>query len=609
MRTVFFLTVLLSVGLAGISTANAQVRAVEQLEVKGEITGKANGQLTIKTSEDKTITFKIQDKGVRALSFGGQFINVPATINVSGKFRVSDLKRGDFLRFQAKVSKQGKVSGGVPTIEILIDPPAKTGVIPKGEVVDSYAKCDILGQVKTVRKNTLTVNIQPSEFLRKNYLNVNVSTKTKVTIQDDSLARVRAGDKVTKLRGNKLSNGDYVVRAIDIELSADRKTETAQVELARKYQSLSDEPSKPRDLRSNHFLVHTDISDRKAAILLDKLETMIGLISKYYGRPPKGMIECFVVRDLALWPKGLLPDTAIIKIKEPAGVTRSRTLGRTTKAIVYSCDNHGVVQHEAVHAYCFQTFGSTGPVWYSEGMAEMGQYWKKGELSVNIDQVVIDYLVNAKPKKMLDIVAAGQITGDSWQAYAWRWALCHLLANNPNYSGRFKGLGMVMMSRGAASFETVYGDVAKQISFEYDQFVKNLGNGYRADLCAWQWTGRWRNASSRMAKKKIKAKGGWQPSGFLVTKGTKYNVATTGKWKIDKTTSVGGDGNDSEVGKVVATIFYDYQLSDPIKLGEQKSFVAPQDGQLYFRCNESWHQLGDNSGELSVGLQRVVEKK
>ena len=25
-------------------------------------------------------------------------------------------------------------------------------------------------------------------------------------------------------------------------------------------------------------------------------------------------------------------------------------------------------------------------------------------------------------REMLDIVAAGQITGDSWQAYAWRWA-------------------------------------------------------------------------------------------------------------------------------------------------------------------------------------------
>ena len=111
----------------------------------------------------------------------------------------------------------------------------------------------------------------------------------------------------------------------------------------------------------------------------------------------------------------------------------------------------------------------------------MGAYWKQGQLEVDIQPGVINYLTNAPPKKMLDIVAAGQVTGDSWQAYAWRWALCHLLANNPNYSDRLKGLGVAMMSGRKASFEATYGDVAEHISFEYDQFVKNFGNGYRAE--------------------------------------------------------------------------------------------------------------------------------
>ena len=88
------------------------------------------------------------------------------------------------------------------------------------------------------------------------------------------------------------------------------------------------------------------------------------------------------------------------------------------------------------------SFGSTGPVWYAEGMAELGQYWKEGELGVDIEPLVIDYLTHAPPKKLKDIVAVGQVTGDSWKAYAWRWALCHLLAHNPNYSRRFKRLGM-----------------------------------------------------------------------------------------------------------------------------------------------------------------------
>ena len=81
--------------------------------------------------------------------------------------------------------------------------------------------------------------------------------------------------------------------------------------------------------------------------------------------------------------------------------------------MVYSCDKVGVVQHEAVHAYCQQTFGDTGPTWYAEGVAELGHYWKKDQPALEIDPVVINYLKNSPPKKMLDIVAAGQITGDS----------------------------------------------------------------------------------------------------------------------------------------------------------------------------------------------------
>ena len=167
---------------------------------------------------------------------------------------------------------------------------------------------------------------------------------------------------------------------------------------------------------------------------------MIVLVSNYFGRAPSGILECYVVRDLQQWPPGLIPPEGVAKISEPAGVTLSVRAGNMAKSIVYSCDKVGVVQHEAVHAYCQQTFGDTGPTWYAEGVAEMGHYWNKDQLAVEIDPVVINYLKNSPPKKMLDIVAAGQITGDSWQAYAWRWALCHLLCNNPNYAGRFKAL-------------------------------------------------------------------------------------------------------------------------------------------------------------------------
>ena len=258
-----------------------------------------------------------------------------------------------------------------------------------------------------------------------------------------------------------------------------------------------------------------------------------------------------------------------------------------------------------MHAFCAQTFGSTGPTWYSEGVAEMGQYWKEGELAVSIDPVVADYLARANPKKeLLEIVAAGQVTGDSWQAYAWRWALCHLLANNPNYNGQFRNLGISMMSGQNDTFESAYGAVAPQISFEYAQFVQHVANGYRVDLCAWQWNARWTPLrGNRKTKADIKAAYGWQASGVEVEAGATYHVTCEGTWKVDGLTEgCTADGEQSGEGRLVGVVMTNFELSEPFELGADMSFQAPATGQLYLRCQDQWVALADNDGEIEVTL-------
>ncbi len=201
-------------------------------------------------------------------------------------------------------------------------------------------------------------------------------------------------------------------------------------------------PTAPAEFESAHFLLHTDMPAKEARDLLAKLETMLALISKYWNRTPSGVIKMYVVKDLANWPRGSLDPAGVMKIEEGAGITLTQTLsygGQKVHAesVVYAVATRGVAQHEAVHAYCGQTFGTCGPLWYSEGMAEMGQYWRQGESKVQIHPVVLRYLQNTPPQSLNDIVntqSASSFTGDSWQNYAWRWALCHLLANNTNYA-------------------------------------------------------------------------------------------------------------------------------------------------------------------------------
>jgi len=360
---------------------------------------------------------------------------------------------------------------------------------------------------------------------------------------------------------------------------------------------------------SPFFVLNTDLDPVEAKALLKRLDTMIGLISKYWGKAPQGIIECYVAKDLNNWPPNSIDPEGAAHIAAGGGVTLTQTLtlGKQFKAksVVYAVADHGTPQHEAVHAYCGQNFGTTGPTWYSEGMAEMGQYWVEGERAVNAHPTVVKYIRETPPKGLLEIVDPRSVTGDSWQNYAWRWALCHLLANNPNYAARFHPLGMGFLTKQEVSFESVYGEVAREISFEYLFFLKNLDRGFRVDLCAWDWKKKCRPlGSSAPSSTPVDAARGWQSSGVSVAKDTEYEYAAKGTWKTTKSgTMVDANGAEDGSGKLVGVIFKDYQLGEPFDLGRFGSFTAPEDGSLYIRCREDFHEIADNTGKLTLTLK------
>ena len=606
----FVLLLLWTIDLAPVC-GQRQFTVRERINTKGEVHSIKTGEITIRDSKGKTQTFKIQDKDDKAISLdGGKAIfRSPAKISVTGSLPLKLIEQGMIVEFTTPVNKRGKSEQPIKTINVIqgdtsdlkIEPESK----PSGK---DFVPARVVGRVNNIRKNRLLLEIPDSRYASSGRAYFTVDADAELNVNQDSLSQVIAGDTITSLRGVRLSNGALIVAEIDINLTADRDkaTQSFNDQLKQKFSSMSDEPGQPRELTSDHFILYTDVSDRSAAVLLAKLERMYGLISKYFGKRPRQGIECYVVRrkNLGAW-EGKIPPAGANKIAEGAGVTISKSNGRVTKSVVFSIADHDVVQHESVHAYCAMAFGTTGPVWYAEGMAEMGQYWEEGQLEVNIDSVVIDYLTHAEPKKLKDIVAAGQITGDSWRAYAWRWALCHLLANNPNYADRFKRLGVTLMSRGQDSFDNAFGSIAPLISFEYDQFIENFGNGYRVDLCVWDWNSKPKKLSkSGRTKVEVLAQAGWQATKLSVTAGNSYEFAAQGKWKTDPQTEVDADGNSDGVGGLEAAIFNDFSLSEPFALGTRGSFTAASDGHLFIRCKDDWTDLSNNDGQLSAFFKR-----
>ncbi len=373
----------------------------------------------------------------------------------------------------------------------------------------------------------------------------------------------------------------------------------------------------PRDYTSRNFLLHTDISADEAKELLQRLETMLTQVSKYWGKPNGQTIEMYVAKDVNSWPAGFFPPEAVDSMTTGGGLTMSQTRAMVNtltgkkigniaaKSIVYAVADHGTPQHEAVHAYCHQSFGTTGPTWFAEGIAEIGHYWKDKDYSVQIHPEVLKYLQRSEPKPLAEIVDSRERTGDSWQNYAWRWALCHMLAYNPNYGDRFRPLGLQILAEQGATFQSVYGPMAPEIAFEYRFFLDHMDNGFRVDLCRWDWkTKAVGLRGSANVQSKIEAARGWQSSRLLAKEGQMYEFTATGEWSIEKEgDKLTADGDANGKGKLVGVMFDDYKLSDSFPLGTTGRWATPSDGVLFVRCDDAWNAIADNTGVITLKIK------
>ncbi len=373
-------------------------------------------------------------------------------------------------------------------------------------------------------------------------------------------------------------------------------------------------PPSPKLYKSPNFHVMTDLSAEEADALLTRLETMLKLVSAYFGRRNTRTIEMYVIDDFAHWPEatlaGMDPD-GVQSVRGGGGLTITQVISSgnqfISKAVVYAGADHGTPQHEAVHAYCGHAFGETGPVWYSEGMAEVGNYWVENDKSVTADPRVIRYLKSDEPKPLNDIVNNPlETTGDSWQNYAWRWALCHLLGFNENYTDRFKPLGLALLAKRDVDFWQVYGTQSEEIEFEYKLFLADMDAGYRCDLCSWDWKTKSRGLQgSAKVQSIIRADRGWQASRLKLFADTTYAYEATGDWTISDEAAdkdLTADGADNGRGRLVGVIFKDYTLSEPFDLGTTGQFTAPTDGDLFVRCRDDWNSIADNEGRITLKI-------
>ncbi len=610
------MALLVGLALAAVvsTTARGQVSIAERLTLSGTVEAVAGHRVTMRDDAGTRHEIRVQRAGEQGVPLAdGRLLAFPAEVSVGGVVDPATLEPGQVVRFRILLTAKGAAEGAAGDLTVVDADAATIGVAwphgpPEGKAA---ADCVVTAGVLRAGKTRLAVELPAgAAFPKRTVVSGTLAADAQATLESRDLRRLAPGAVVSRLEAVRLDTGDLVARRLVAENRSPRAAARGDDVLENRHRSLSDTPpSEPRLVRSQHFAFMTDVSDREWAVIRDKLERMVGVLERFFGRKARGMVEGFIVRDLAAWPAGLLEEPlGVEKIRRREGVCFNTSLGPARRAVLYACADHGVIQHECVHGFCHLTFGSTGPTWLSEGVAELGNSWRDGDDAVAIDPLVMGYLQNAPRKRTLgEIAVPGDEPAGSWQDYAWRWALCYLLANNPNYSDRFRPLAVALMEqRPGASFEATYGPVAREVSFEYARLLETVGNGFRADLTAWPWKAAFRTlARGASQRTRVKAAAGWQATGVTVERGGAYEVVAEGTWRTaSAATPLTADGDAEGHGRLMGTIFHDFTLEPEVRLGEAGEFIAAADGRLFLRCGDDWTQLGDNDGAIDVTIRR-----
>ncbi len=593
--------------------AQREIAVVREFQIDGFLQSLVGDEMTVIAADGKQYKLRIQASPGQpiGLSGGDLALDELADINVKGTISSGVLREGMVIAIQCDLQKDGKVST-VESAELLALGAVPEGITIQGEAVPGKSvKARIVGQIKSLNKKRIVLSVPRHEFASRQTVTFAPSVITELQYQTSSLRTLRTGDVVDRLSAAELSTGDSVVRQIQITMVDPREDLNLSIDeqLGLKYREESDEaPDSPQQWESpeRHYRLTADISDRQAKMLMDKLEAMYGLLTLYYGRRPNLPIEIFVVDDPGKWDLSEWDPRVIRKVRAGEGVTVYRRLGGNQQAVVFSANQPDVVQHEAVHGFCYLAFQGTGPLWYAEGMAEMGQYWQADDVAVTASPAVIGYLRSRKPESLNSIINATRIEGELWKAYAWRWVLCHLLANNPNYSKAFRRLGPALMKKTSqASFENTYRKQANELIFEYKQFMTHLEAGLRADLIAWQWDEKAKPVGSKTIQQVIQSARGWQSTGAIVEKGVVYETRCQGDWKHSPLSpAVDANGEPGGNGRLIGVIFHEFQLSEEFELGVEPDFTANADGILYVRCQERLSQIADNEGQVNFAIRK-----
>jgi hypothetical protein len=391
--------------------------------------------------------------------------------------------------------------------------------------------------------------------------------------------------------------------------------------------------------QSKHLVLYTDIDPERARPLPPLMDEAYAAWEDYFGPLPPDhegndfQMIGYIMADRDLFREtGLM--TADIRIALE-GVYKNQVFWMNDQPIDYY--RRHLMIHEGTHCFMMAYPNPSNQfIWYVEGMAELFRAHetdarghtrfrlfprdKESFAGLGWIRLIHEDLRASGPKTIESVIDMHVNDFLKYNAYAWSWALCAFLDGHPRYRDRFRRVGSLVTGHDAAfELAQVYKDDWRDLSEEWLVFAGNICYGYDIertvlDLRPGKVLG------GRPEKLEIAADRGWQSSGILVERGKTYRIAADGRcvvatvpkpWESEPQGISFRYHAGLPVGMLVAAIRSLAPLDKPphttmlevLPISRGKQFTPEVTGTLYFRVNDYWNELSDNTGAFQVSVE------
>lgn len=394
---------------------------------------------------------------------------------------------------------------------------------------------------------------------------------------------------------------------------------------------------------SKRLRLYTDIDAKMAKTLPVVIDELYDALTAYFGpMPPSRTGEEFQMTGYLIGDEARFRETGLIPENlPPIEHGRHRRNEFWLREQPYDYYRRHLLIHEATHCCMMYMPENRAPVWYLEGMAELfgthrslpNNSWQfsvmptSPEAFAGFGRITLlrDKVRTGRARTLAGVFDYTAEVFLDPEPYAWSWAVCWFLDQHPRYSARFRELARNQQPRAFATvLETLLKDGGRDLATEWRLFITNLQYGYDVPRAAISFEAGMPLASDESRRVTIVADRGWQSTRCLLEQRKSYRITATGQFTLAQNPQPWvSEANGISfryfqgvpLGKLQACVreedgpagLENDAMLQVNSIGSEGVVTFPVAGTLYLRLNDSWSEVADNLGAITVVIAPVQE--